>query len=337
MSANEKILLGHGGGGTLTGDLIKNIIVRHLDNPILAQLDDAACLTIPEENIVFTTDSYVIHPIFFPGGDIGRLAVCGTINDLAMQGARPRYLSLGLILEEGLAVADLERIIESAAAVLAETGVQVVTGDTKVVERGGGWGIFANTSGIGVRREGVDVSAANAQPGDVVILTGTMGDHGTAVMSRREGLEFETEIVSDVAPLCGLTEALLAAVPGTKVLRDPTRGGVAAAVCDIAAKSGVGINLDEKSLPIRAAVRGACDLLGLDILNIANEGKAIVIVSQADKARALEALRAHPLGREACVIGRVVADHPGMVLLRTLIGGERIVEVPAGEDLPRIC
>ncbi len=335
MNANEKILLGHGGGGTLTGDLIKNIIMRHLDNPILARLDDGACLTIPEKDIVFTTDSYVIHPIFFPGGDIGKLAVCGTVNDLAMQGARPKYLSLGLILEEGLAIRDLERIIASAAGVLNETGVQVVTGDTKVVERGSGWGIFINTSGIGVRV--ADVGVANARPGDVVILTGTMGDHGTAVMSRREGLEFETEIVSDVASLCGLTEALLEAVPSTKVLRDPTRGGVAAAVCDIAAKSDVGINLDEKSLPIKSAVRGACDLLGLDTLNVANEGKAIVVVAEAEATRALEALRAHPLGREACVIGKVVEDHPGMVLLETLIGGERIVDIPAGEDLPRIC
>ena len=227
--------------------------------------------------------------------------------------------------------------MDSAAAVLSETGVQVVTGDTKVVERSGGWGIFVNTSGIGVRRAGVDVSAANARPGDVVIVTGSIGDHGTAVMSRREGLEFETEVVSDVAPLCGMIDALLEAVPATKVLRDPTRGGVAAAVCDIAAKSGAGIELMEESLPIKSAVRGACDLLGLDILNVANEGKAIVIVSQNDKAIALETLKAHPMGREARVIGRVVADHPGMVLLETNIGGRRIVEVPAGEDLPRIC
>lgn len=333
----DLILLSHGGGGRRTQQLIRDLILKHLGNPILDRLDDGACLDVPERELVFTTDSYVVSPIFFPGGDIGKLAVCGTINDLAMQGAAPRYLSLALILEEGLALADLERVIRSVAQMVRETGVMVVTGDTKVVERGKGNGIFINTAGIGVRLPGVDTHVANARSGDTVIITGTLGDHGVAVMSRREGLALETDVVSDAAPLWGMIEPLLRGIPEIHSLRDPTRGGVAAALGDIAAAAQVGIRIRERALPIHPGVQGACKLLGLDVLNVANEGKALVICASAQAEHALRILRAHPLGREAAVIGEVVAAPAGMVLLETALGGERIVETPLGEDLPRIC
>ncbi len=333
----DLVLLSHGGGGRRTQQLIRNLILKNLGNPILNRLDDGACLDVPERDIVFTTDSYVVNPIFFPGGDIGQLAVCGTINDLAMQGAVPRYLSLALILEEGLPLADLERVIQSTARLARETGVLVVTGDTKVVERGKGNGIFINTAGIGVRRPGVDTHVANARSGDVVIISGTLGDHGIAVMSRREGLNLETDVVSDVAPLGGLIASLLEEIPEIHCLRDPTRGGVAAAMVDIATAAGVGIRIRESALPVRPGVKGACRLLGLDVLNVANEGKAIIICAPSQAERALQILRRHPLGRESAAIGEVTADLAGMVLLETALGGERIVEIPMGEDLPRIC
>lgn len=332
------ILLAHGGGGTRTRALIEEIILRRLGNPILARLDDSACLAMPGQDVVFTTDSYVVDPIFFPGGDIGRLAACGTINDLAMQGGEPKYMSLGLILEEGFSIASLDRIVESFAAVLKETGVLLVTGDTKVVEKcRGSSGVFINTSGLGLRRPGTDVHVSNARPGDVVIVTGTIGDHGIAVMSRRDGLSFESGIQSDVAPLSGLVSSLLEAAPGVRCLRDPTRGGLAAALCDIAAASGAGIRIRESDLPVRREVRGACRLLGLDPLNVANEGMAVVVCGEPDASRALDALRAHPLGRETTRIGRVETEPRGMVVMETPAGGERIVEMPSGEDLPRIC
>jgi hydrogenase expression/formation protein HypE len=337
QSKMDLILLSHGGGGRRTQQLIRDLILKHLGNPILDRLDDGACLDVPEREIVFTTDSYVVSPIFFPGGDIGKLAVCGTINDLAMQGAVPRYLSLALILEEGLAIADLERVIQSVARMVRETGVMVVTGDTKVVERGRGNGIFINTAGIGVRRPGVDTHVANARSGDVIIITGTLGDHGIAVMSQREGLNLETDVVSDAAPLWGMIEPLLREIPEIHSLRDPTRGGVAAALGDIATAAGVGIRIRERALQIRPGVQGACKLLGLDVLNVANEGKALVICAPAQQECALRILRKHPLGREAAVIGEVTAEPVGMVLLETALGGERIVETPLGEDLPRIC
>jgi len=337
MNNSDIILLSHGGGGRRTQQLIRDLILKHLGNPILNRLDDGACLDVPERDLVFTTDSYVVSPIFFPGGDIGKLAVCGTINDLAMQGAAPRYLSLALILEEGLALTDLERVIQSVARMVRETGVMVVTGDTKVVERGKGNGVFINTAGIGVRRPGVDTHAANARNGDAVIITGTIGDHGIAVMSRREGLNLETDVVSDAAPLWGMIEPLLREIPEIHSLRDPTRGGVAAALVDIAAAAGVGIRIHERALRILPGVQGACKLLGLDVLNVANEGKALVICVPAQAERALRILRAHPLGREAAIIGAVTAEPAGTVILKTALGGERIVETPLGEDLPRIC
>ena len=333
----DVILLSHGGGGTRTRSLIDNIIRRNLDNPILAKMDDAACLTIPEPDLVFTTDSFVVQPIFFPGGDIGKLAACGTLNDLAMQGGEPRYLSLGLIMEEGFPIEDLERVMQSLGAVCRETGVPVVTGDTKVIERGSGAGILMNTAGIGVRRRETDVHVSNAKPGDAVIVTGTLGDHGVAVMCCREGLKFESKLVSDVAPLWSLIKPLLEKIPNIHCLRDPTRGGLAAALCDIAEQSRAGIRIEESRIPLKKEVVGACRMLGLDPLNVANEGKAVVICAAADADKALKILRALPLGKDACVIGRVEADPPGTVLLQTSAGGERIVEIPSGEDMPRIC
>ncbi len=337
MNGEDIILLSHGGGGRRTRELLEQVILPPLRNPILERLDDAACLSVPESDVVMTTDSYVVRPLFFPGGDIGKLAVCGTVNDLAMQGAEPRYLSLGLILEEGLPIADLKKVMASVAAAAGEAGVAVVTGDTKVIERRGEGGMFINTAGLGVRQAHADTHVANAQPGDVVIVTGPIGDHGMAVMSVREGLRFESSLVSDVAPLWRMVKGLLDAVPDVHCLRDPTRGGLAAAVCDIARESGVCIRLREKEIPVRPEVRGACGLLGLDPLNVANEGKAVVVCSRGDAENALRAIRASPVGAEARVIGEVSAEPAGRVLLETALGGERIVDIPSGEDLPRIC
>ncbi|MFH0952821.1 MAG: hydrogenase expression/formation protein HypE [Verrucomicrobiota bacterium] len=331
------VLLSHGGGGRRTKQLLKEVVLPSIMNPILARLDDGACLSVPESDLVLTTDSYVVRPIFFPGGDIGKLAVCGTINDLAMQGGEPRYLSLALILEEGLPLEDLQKIIASVGKTAGEAGVKIVTGDTKVVERGSGGGIYINTAGLGVRKPGVDTHVANAKPGDAVIVTGTIGDHGIAVMSAREGLAFESKLVSDVAPLWNMVQALLGAVPSIHCLRDPTRGGLASALNDIAEASSVGIRLKESALRVKNEVRGACGLLGLDPLNVANEGKAVVVCARQDSTRTLAVLRSHPLGLEASVVGEVVERHAGQVVLETAIGGERIVDVPSGEDLPRIC
>lgn len=333
----ELITLAHGGGGARTSELIREIFQPVFDNPILHRLDDSACLDIEGVHLAFTTDSYVVKPLFFPGGDIGRLAVCGTVNDLAMQGARPLYLTAGFVLEEGLPVADLQRIVRSMRGAAREAGVSIVAGDTKVVERGGEWGMFINTAGIGLRVRDTDPSVARAQPGDVVIVTGTIGEHAIAVLSGRDGIAFSTHIGSDVAPLSDMIMKLLEAVPDVHVLRDPTRGGLAAALNDIAQASRVGIRLREEAMPVRPEVRGACSLLGIDPLSAANEGKALVIVSDDDCARALEVLRAHPMGRNAVAIGAVTTEPVGRVLLETTLGGERIVDVPLGEDLPRIC
>ena len=337
INMDDVILMSHGGGGRRTQQLLRDIILPPLANPILAQMDDAACLTLAGANVAVTTDSYVIRPLFFPGGDIGWICVCGTVNDLVMQGAVPCYLTLGLIMEEGLPLRDLAAIIRSIATTAQEAGVQIIAGDTKVVERGSGSGLFVNTTGLGLRRAGVDTHIANARPGDAVLVTGTLGDHGVAVLSQREGIAFETHLISDVAPLNGLIGALLEAAPGIHSLRDPTRGGVAAALNDVAQTADVGIRLDEGALPIRPEVRGACNLLGLEPLSVANEGKALVFCAPADAVRALAALRAHPLGREAGRIGTVIAAPRGKVLLRTRLGGERLVEMPLGDDLPRIC
>lgn len=336
-NAENVILLSHGGGGLRSRQLIRDMIVRHLGNPILNELDDGACLSIAEENLVFTTDSFVVRPLFFPGGDIGKLAVCGTVNDLAMMGAAPRYLSLGLILEEGLPFADLERVILSMRAALDAAEVKVVTGDTKVVEKGMGFGLFVNTAGIGVRLADADTRVANARAGDVVIVTGTLGDHGAAVISCREGINLESQLVSDVAPLWSLVAPLLHKEIDLHCLRDPTRGGLAAALCDIAESSKVGVRLFEKELPVRNEVWGVCRLLGLDPLNMACEGCAVIVCPGKSAGTVLDSLRSNPLGRNAKAIGNVIEQPQGLVVLETEAGGERIIETPIGEDLPRIC
>ncbi len=335
---NDIITIAHGGGGIKTQNLINEIILEHLGNPILDKLDDSACINIPEVELAFSTDSYIVNPLFFPGGDIGKLAACGTINDLVMQGAEPRYMSMGMILEEGLSINDLNTIIQSMGTVLKENSVSIVTGDPKVVEQGNGNGIFINTTGIGIRYPTSEVHISNAQHGDDIIITGTIGDHGIAIMSRRQGLEFESSLQSDVAPLHKLIKPLLIEVPSSiHCLRDPTRGGIAAALCNIAEASGVGIRIKERSLPIKEEVRGACDLMGFDPLNVANEGKALIVCKESDSELILSMLRTYKLGKESCIIGKIVPEHNGIVILETFIGGERIVETYSGEDLPRIC
>lgn len=337
MKNDEIILLSHGGGGLRTRQLVQELIVRHLGNPVLNKLDDGAYLKVAGQDLVFTTDSFVVQPLFFPGGDIGQLAVCGTVNDLAMMGAAPRYLSLGLIIEEGLPQADLTRIVLSMKKMLALTGAKLATGDTKVVERGLGFGLFINTAGLGLRRARVDTSVANARPGDVVVVTGSLGDHGAAVMSCREGIRLDSPLVSDVAPLWELVAPLLRPDIELHCLRDPTRGGLAAALCDIAEASKVGLRIFEKELPIKPAVAGVCRLLGLDPLHIACEGRAVIVCPARHGHKVLKRLRADPAGRKAKIIGRVNDQPAGMVILETGLGGERIIEMPLGEDLPRIC
>jgi hydrogenase expression/formation protein HypE len=339
---HKQIVLGHGSGGKLTADLIEKIFLPAFRNPILDKLDDQAVLTIGASRLAFTTDSFVVTPIFFPGGDIGRLALHGTVNDLAMSGATPLYLSAAFILEEGLPVDDLRRIVESMRVAAAEAGVHFVTGDTKVVDRGKGDQIFITTTGIGLIPDGVDISAGRAQPGDAILLSGFIGDHGMAIMSQREGLEFEGAIESDCASLHTLVAAMLATPSPTApsflhCLRDPTRGGVATTLNEIAKRARVGMALREQSIPVRETVKGACELLGLDPLYVANEGKLLAIV-RADMADAVLAqMRAHPLGRDAALIGHVVPDHPGMVLMKTEIGGTRVLDLMFSEQLPRIC
>ena len=301
-------------------------------------MDDSAVASINGTRLAFTTDSYVVTPIFFPGGDIGELAVNGTVNDLAVTGARPLYLSLSFILEEGLALTDLERVVESARMAAERAGVQVVTGDTKVVNRGSGDRVFVNTAGIGLVPPGVDLSSRNVRPEDAILLSGTIGDHGIAILSKREGLEFEGEIQSDTAPLHSLdVEAILEASPGTHAMRDPTRGGLAAVLVEIASRQKLGIEVDETAIPVKETVHGTCEILGLDPLLVANEGKLVAFVPEDESDAALEAIRRHPLGRQACRIGQVTAKHPGFVTLRTPIGGQRILDLPFGETLPRIC
>ncbi len=332
-----QIVLGHGSGGRLSADLIQHLFVPLFDNPALASLNDQAVLELDGMRLAFTTDSFVVNPLFFPGGDIGSLAVHGTINDLAVSGAQPLFLSAGFILEEGLAMDDLVRIATSMARAARQAGVQIVTGDTKVVEKGHGDGLFINTSGIGVVPAGVHIAADQARPGDVVIVSGTVGDHGMAIMSVREGLAFESELVSDSAPLHTLVAAMLDATPAIHCLRDATRGGVAAVLNELATQSLAGIELDERAIPVRPAVQAACEMLGMDPLYVANEGKLVAVVPAEHVNAVLDAMHRHPYGREAAIIGRVVDEHPGIVVLRTAIGGRRVVDMPLGEILPRIC
>ena len=332
------VLLAHGGGGRLTQMLIERMLWPAFRNPALETLHDGAVLEVEGVRLAFTTDSFVVSPLFFPGGDIGELAVNGTINDLAMCGARPLYLSLGLILEEGFPMEDLWRVVRSIQEAAQEAGVEVATGDTKVVDRGKGDGVFINTTGLGLIPPGVHISPQRARPGDVVLISGAIAVHGIAILSVREGLEFETTLESDTAALNGLVAALLrAAGPKVHVLRDPTRGGVSSALNEIASSAGVGIVLEEASIPLWDEVKGACEILGLDPLYVANEGKCLAIVVPEAAEAALEAMRRHPLGGEAAIIGRVVEHHPGAVILRSRVGGKRVVDMLSGEQLPRIC
>jgi hydrogenase expression/formation protein HypE len=332
------ILLAHGGGGRLTQMLIERMFWPTFRNPALETLHDGAVLEVEGARLAFTTDSFVVSPLFFPGGDIGELAVNGTVNDLAMCGARPLYLSLGFILEEGFPMEDLWRVVRSIQEAAQEAGVEVATGDTKVVDRGKGDGVFINTTGLGLIPPGIHVSPQRARPGDVVLISGAIAIHGIAVLSVREGLEFETTLESDTAPLNGLVEVLLrAAGPEVHVLRDPTRGGLSSALNEIAASAGVGIMLEEASIPIWDEVKGACEILGLDPLYVANEGKCLAIVAPEMAEAALDAMRSHPLGTEAAIAGQVVEEHPGTVVLRSRVGGKRVVDMLSGEQLPRIC
>jgi len=334
----KTILLDHGSGGLASQQLISELFLKHLDNPVLRDLEDSAVLANQEGNIVFTTDSYVVDPLFFPGGDIGKLAVHGTINDLAMRGAKPYCLSLGLILEEGLRFEELERVIISIADACREAQVPVVTGDTKVVPKGKGDKIFINTSGLGFVDKDIDISSKNAREGDLVILSGTMGDHGITIMTQRAGISVQGDLQSDTMPLHGLVAQLLRELPtAVHTLRDPTRGGVASTLNEIADISGLTIELSDEALPVRPSVRAACELLGLEPLYLANEGKCLAIVDQDHAQEALAVMRATEEGKEAAIIGRLVAGKTGRVIINTPVGGTRVVTPLHGMPLPRIC
>ena len=337
LPAKDKILLGHGSGGKLSADLVREVFLPALSNPALARLDDQAVVNVNGQRLAFTTDSFVVKPLFFPGGDIGSLAIHGTVNDLAMGGAQPLFLSAAFILEEGFAIDDLRRIVDSMRRAADAAGVQVVTGDTKVVEKGKGDGLFINTAGIGTIADSVELSADRARPGDKVLLSGTIGDHGIAILAQREGLEFESAIESDSAALHTLVAEMLRASGEIRCMRDPTRGGVSSALNEIAAQSRVGIELEERAIPVREGVKGACELLGLDPLYVANEGKLIAIVAASDAEKVLQAMRHHPLGKDTQIIGTVGPKNPGLVTMRMALGTTRIVDMLAGDQLPRIC
>lgn len=336
--ANDDIVvMGHGGGGRLSASLLSRVFLPAFGNDVLDALEDQATVEVGAGRIAVTTDAFVVRPIFFPGGDVGTLAVCGTVNDLVVGGARPKYLTAAFVLEEGLPIEELVRIVGSMRAACDRAGVKIVAGDTKVVDRGKGDKVYITTTGVGIVPPERRLSVASARPGDAVLVSGTLGDHGIAVMATREGLDLETSILSDVAPLGELVEAVFAAVRGVRAMRDPTRGGLASALNEVALRSNVGVVLDEKKLPIAPAVRGASELLGLDPLLVANEGKLVAIVAPEDAEPALAAMRAHPLGAHAAAVGRITAEHTGVVRLKTVAGGERVVALPAGEQLPRIC
>lgn len=334
---HPNIILGHGGGGKLSQELVEHLFLPAFKNDTLENLGDSSVLNIAGQRLAMSTDSFVVQPLFFPGGCIGDLAVNGTVNDIAMSGAQPLYLSAGFIIEEGLSMATLGGIVERMGQAAREAGVQLVTGDTKVVDKGHGDGVYINTSGIGILPNDVNIAPQNAQVGDVVIVSGTLGDHGMAIMSVREGLEFETTIESDSAPLNGLIANMLRVTSNLHVLRDPTRGGVASALNEIAKASNVGIAIDERKLPVNPAVKAACELLGMDPIYVANEGKLVAIVPREDADAVLEAMQKHPYGERATIIGEVVAQHRGMLVAKTGIGGTRVVDMQIGEQLPRIC
>jgi len=336
MGSTDSITLAHGSGGKLARELLERVVVEKLSNPYLAPLADSALLRLGEQEIAFTTDSHVVKPLFYPGGDIGKLAVFGTVNDLAVMGARPLFLSLAFIIEEGLTEEKLARVVDSIREACLEAGVQVVTGDTKVVERGAGDELFLNTAGIGVPIAGELIKPGGLRPGDRIILSGSIGDHGIAVMSEREGLSFETTVESDCASVFPLVERLMTGVGEVKFLRDPTRGGLAATLNEIALDCGLGVRVEEEKIPVKEPVLAACELLGLDPLYVANEGKVVAIVEESVAERAVELMRGHPLGADAQVIGELV-DGKERVELLTRVGGRRIVDMLTGEQLPRIC
>ena len=333
---NEVILLAHGSGGKLSHDLVEKKFLPFLANPVLNKLDDSAIFEA-SGHLAFTTDSYVVNPIFFPGGDIGKLAVCGTVNDLAMSGATPLYLSLSAIIEEGFPLGELEQIMQSIKATTEEAEVKIITGDTKVVNRGQADKIFINTSGIGIIPPGIDIAGANAKTGDKVILSGTIGDHGIAIMSQREGLKFSISIGSDCCPLSKLVSEMLDASPIIHCLRDPTRGGLATTLNEFARQSNVGIVIEEDKVPIKEGVRAACELLGFDPIYVANEGKLVAIVEPCEAEKVLVRMRQNKYGKDAAIIGEVVNDHPRRVIMKTKLGPSRIVDMLSGELLPRIC
>ena len=332
-----RVLLAHGGGGKLSQDLVRKMFLPEFGNELLNPLHDGAIFPVETGRLAFSTDSYVINPIFFPGGDIGKLAVNGTVNDLAMCGAKPLYLSVALIIEEGLPMEDLWRVVRSMQQAAQEARVTIVTGDTKVVEKGKGDKLFITTSGVGVVEPGVTIGPKEARVGDKIILSGFIAEHGIAIMSVREGLEFESTMESDSAPLNGLVEKMLQAGRNIHVLRDPTRGGVAGVLNEIAQASEVGITISEDRIPLSEGVRGACEILGLDPLYVANEGKLLAFVPPAEAEAVLQAMRSHPYGRDAVIIGEVVAKHPGTVVMKSTVGGSRVVDMLSGEQLPRIC
>lgn len=331
------IQLSHGAGGQLSADLIDKIFLPQFTNEILNRMDDQAVIDLPVGRLAFTTDSFVVDPIFFPGGDIGELAVCGTVNDLSMSGGTPLYLSAAFIIEEGFPMEDLHRIVLSMKASAKRAGVQIVTGDTKVVDKGSCDKIFINTSGIGIIPADIQISGSCLSVGDKIILSGTIAEHGMAVLISRNGLSFESQITSDTAPLNSLVQAMLKASPNIHALRDPTRGGVATTLNEFARQSQVGVQLYQNAIPVRAEVEGACEILGVDPMYVANEGKLIAVIPNNVAQRVLEAMREHELGKDAAIIGEVVSDHPAMVVMKTTLGVNRVVSVAVGEQLPRIC
>ena len=333
----DRILLAHGSGGTMMKELIEELFVAEFADEVLLRMDDAASLEFPGTRLAFSTDTYTVSPLFFPGGDIGRLAVCGTVNDVATSGARPLYLSVGFVLEEGMPVEDLRRILVSMRDAAAEAGVRIVTGDTKVVERGHGDGVYINTAGVGVLPEGIDLSGSHCRPGDAVLLSGTLGDHGIAVVSTREGLSFSTDIRSDAAPLNHLVATVLEAAPDVRCFRDPTRGGLASTLNELAGASGVSITVEEQLVPVNEQVRGASEMLGYDVFQVANEGKMVAVVPPEQAEAALAAMRTAPYGEAAAIIGEVAEGPAGKVYVRTSFGATRIMDMLVGEQLPRIC
>ena len=332
----DKILLAHGSGGKLAHELVERSFIKALGNPFLTKLDDSAVIDF-SGRLAFTTDSYVVSPIFFPGGDIGKLAVCGTVNDLAMSGAKPLYLSLSFIIEEGLPQSELEQIVGSVQRAAEEAEVKIVTGDTKVVHRGSADKLFINTAGVGIIPPGVDISGSNARPGDKVLLSGMIGDHGIAVISQREGLSFSTQLESDCAPLAGLVAEMLVASPNIHCLRDPTRGGLASILNELAEQSKVSIRIEEEKVPVRDAVLAACEMLGFDPLYVANEGRLVAIAPAEDADKVLKAMQENRYGKDATIIGEVCAENPGRVVMKTCLGASRIVDMLVGDLLPRIC